>query len=311
MNILLTFDNNYSQHAGVVITSLLTNNPGVHTFYVISDHISTENQELLQGITKQHHSNMVFLFINADITKDFPIGKGTANSYVSIATYFRLFITEVLPEQVDKILYLDCDIVVNKPLDDLWNSDFEEGMCIIALEESKTLSLPGCERLHYPTAFSYFNAGVLLIDLNSLRATYNLRKAIDFIKNNDIKFHDQDVLNGLLYDKKQFMSLRFNVMDSFLIKHAKLPLRYQNERDALYHPSIIHFSGPVKPWHKECKNPYTRLYHHYLQLTPWKGSQPKAKYNGLKDKTIYLAKTMVKHILELLHLRYCSFISIP
>ena len=119
MNLLLTFDNNYSQHAGVVMASFLANHTGIHSFYVISDSISEDNQKLLHSIVSSYHCQLSFYFVNVDIVKQFPIGQGTANTYVSIATYFRLFITEVLPESIDRILYLDCDIVIDKSIEEI------------------------------------------------------------------------------------------------------------------------------------------------------------------------------------------------
>ena len=310
MNLLLTFDNNYTQHAGVVIASFLAHHAGQHSFYVISDHISECNQDLLRSITTPHNCQIMFYFVDPDIVRQFPIGKGTANTYVSIATYFRLFITEVLPKSVDRILYLDCDIVVDDAIDEMWHHTFSEGHCIYALEEAPTLACNGCQRLHYDPSLSYFNAGILLIDLTALRKVYNFPSAITFIQSNDIKFHDQDVLNGMLYDKKQFMPLKYNVMDSFLIKNARLPERYEHQREALFHPSIIHFSGPVKPWHRESKNPYTERYYHYLQLTPWKNYSPVRKYQTLKGRGIYTIKLIAKWLLELLHIRYYNFNSL-
>lgn len=310
MNILLTFDNNYSQHAGVVMVSFCMNNKGHHVFYVISDEIHDDNQQKLKAIAEQYDCSIHFYFIDCHQTKDFPLGYNMANSYVSIATYFRLFVTEVLPPTVERILYLDCDIVINASLEEIWCYTMNESNCLLALEESPSLSSAGARRLHYPESYSYFNAGVLLIDMVKLRKTYHLNAAINFIKSHEIKFHDQDVLNGMLYDKKQYMDLKYNVMDYHLIKHSAFPQRYQNQTDAIYHPYIIHFSGPVKPWHKECKNPYTFKYYEYLQYTPWYEYVAQEKYNSIKKKSIYILKQTVKRLIEGMHLHYYSFIKI-
>ena len=310
MNVLLTFDDNYSQHAGVVMTSFCINNVGENKFYVISDYISNDNKNKLIEIAHRFDSDISFLFISKEQTIDFPIGRKTANSYVSIATYFRLFLTEVLPDSIDKILYIDCDVIVNSSLDGLWNSAFEPNHCIIALEESPTMSISGCKRLHYPAHYSYFNAGVLLIDLSLFKKFYHFDDAVYFITHNNIIFHDQDVLNGMLYDKKQFMDLKYNVMDYHLIRDSKFPQRYQKERNQLFDPVIIHYSGPIKPWHKECKNPYTYKYYQYLQETPWKDYIPQYKYEWIKPRTIHLIKSLVKWLLDTFRIKRYSFITV-
>lgn len=312
MELLLTFDNNYTQHAGVTITSFLANNPGRHTIYVISDYISKENQAKLSAICHEKGSSVIFQFIDVEIAKKFPVGKGTVNPDLTIATYFRLFAAEALPQTVGKVLYLDCDIVVDGSLEGLWNTEILDGKCIVGLEEMAILSIDGCRRLNYPENYSYINAGVLLMDLQNMRSVYSLDTAIQFIQNHrDIKYHDQDVLNGLFYDKKQFMDLQYNVMDSFLVRRIEFPQRYAKQRSAIFNPKIIHFSGLIKPWHKESRNPYTYKYYEYLELTPWKEYKPLNKFCSQKSKAIYFLKQCAKWMLDTLHIKNYCYISLP
>ena len=313
MNLLLTYDDPYTPHAGVTMYSFLANNPGNHTVFVISDHISEANQLLIKGVCEAFGSKVVFSFISADATKDFPVGEGTVNPTLSIATYFRLFMTELLPQEVQKILYLDCDIVVDGSLEGLWNTPFEDGKCIAALEEMPRLANDGCKRMGYPSSFSYFNAGVLLIDLGRLRMVYSVEKASAFIrKHHDvILFHDQDVLNAMFYDKKQFFNLKYNVMDTHLIHDATFPARYQSQRDAIMQPAVIHYTGFFKPWHKECMHPYTFRYEEYLRQTPWKNERRVRKLSSAKDKTVFFLKHSIKLILDALHIRKYRYIPIP
>lgn len=313
MNLLFTFDDNYSQYAGVTICSFLANNPGAHIIYVISDHISEGNQTLLREICTVYKSMIYFFFINTELTKDFPVGEGTINPTLTIATYFRLFMADVLPQSVDKILYIDCDIIVDGSLSELWNTPFQEGKCLAALEELPSLSIDGCARMNYPASFSYFNAGVLLIHLDRLRSLYSVKKASEFIRQhyNSIRYHDQDVLNALLYDKKQFFDLQYNVMDTCLIRNAELPARYQQQRDSIYHPKIIHFTGYFKPWHSESKNPYTYKYFEYLAKTAWKGDTPKSKFSNRQTKYAFYLKYWIKMLLDALNIKHYRYISLP
>lgn len=308
MNILLTLDDNYSPHAGVVISSFVHNNSGDHDFYIVSDFISYKNKTRLQECAQTSHLH--FVKVDRCFAEKFPLGKGMANDYVSIATYYRLFALTLLPSDIKRILYIDCDVIIRQDITPLYNSAFPSGCCVCALEESSRISINGCKRLDYPIIYSYFNAGVLLMNLDEIRRTYDVEKAIKYANSHHIIFHDQDILNGLFYNKKTFFQLKYNVLDSFLIRHAQLPVQYKEQRADLFNPVIVHFSGPLKPWFSECKNPYRRLYFFYQYFTPWKGQKPSPKYKSRKDKTKYITKLFIKEILEMLHIRYHSFIRI-
>ena len=312
MDLLLTFDDNYTQHAGVTICSFLANNPGVHTFHIISDGISEYNQSLLHDICAASGSTLCYYSVDAATAANFPVGEGTINPDLTIATYFRLFMADLLPASLEKVLYIDCDIVVDASLDGLWNTTFLDGKCIAALEELAILSTDGCRRMGYPQTYSYFNAGVLLVHLGRLRTVFSVEKAAAFIRdhNTDIRYHDQDVLNALLYDKKQFFELRYNVMDTCLIKGVVLPDRYKAQSSAVRRPAIIHYTGEVKPWHRESRNPFTYKYFEYLWLTPWKDYRPQTKFPAAKAKIVYLCKHWAKTILDILHLRKYRYISL-
>ena len=312
MDLLLTFDDNYTQHAGVTICSLLANNPGAHTFHVISDGISEHNQALLRDVCADSGSTITYYAVDADTAASFPVGEGTINPDLTIATYFRLFMADLLPASLEKVLYIDCDIVVDGSLEELWNTTFEEGKCIAALEELPALGNDGCRRMGYPPQFAYFNAGVLLVHLGRLRTFYSVALAADFIRTHhaNIRYHDQDVMNALLYDKKQFFPLRYNVMDTCLMTRAVLPERYRDQRQDVRHPAVIHYTGEVKPWHKESRNPFTYKYFDYLRATPWKDYKPQKKFPRLKAKAVYLAKHWAKTILDVLNLRTYRYISL-
>lgn len=309
MNIVLTLDNHYCQHAATVIASICINNPDSHNFYLISDFISEDNKKKFEKQLHTTESKIYFIPIDKNLYNFFPVGKGTANNYISLAAYFRLFICDLLPIELEKVLYLDCDLVVNGSIKDLWNWKFSPNACMAALEEQEQIKNDRIKDLHYPKEYSYFNSGVILIDLQKMRKNYSSSQAIDFIKKhfNIIKFHDQDVLNYFFYNKKDFFPLKFNVMDIFLYESTKLPRRYISEAGALLTPTIIHFSGPIKPWFKECKHPYKELYYFYLSYTEWKNYVTKSKFSNNIEKLDYLLKILIKNLLGILRIKNYDF----
>lgn len=122
MNILLTLDDNYSPHAGVVISSFVHNNSGDHDFYIVSDFISYKNKTRLQECAQTSHLH--FVKVDRCFAEKFPLGKGMANDYVSIATYYRLFALTLLPSDIKRILYIDCDVIIRQDITPLYNSAF-------------------------------------------------------------------------------------------------------------------------------------------------------------------------------------------
>lgn len=310
MNIVLTFDNNYSPYAAALIASICTYNK-VANFYIISDFISMDNQEKLKQLCSEYSVKINIISVDKDVMKQFPIGKGTANTYVSLATYYRLFIPQLLPADIDRVLYIDCDTIVRGSLTDLWNYNVKDNTCVVASEEQARLAAEAVARLGYSDD-SYFNAGVLLLLIDRLRALDFTSKALSYISENHdvIRFHDQDVLNALLCNNKEYMPLKYNVLDTFLIKGANVPKRYKKSRGDIYNPIVIHFSGPLKPWHIECKHPLKQEFFNYIAKTPYRDFTPWMKNKDLKSKILFLIKNMVKSILESLHIKAYSYINI-
>lgn len=143
-------------------------------------------------------------------------------------------------------MYLDPDIVVNGSILDFYNQCFDKDDCektIVACEEVQlTKNKEVHINLGIPIDAKYFNAGVLLINLNLLRKNFDINNVVSFIKNNEAKlmFLDQDVLNAFYYDNVKYDDYHmYNLMP-----HNLKPSQEEMIRNA----KIIHFAGPFKPW---------------------------------------------------------------
>ena len=125
MNICLSCDNNYAQYAGVVIASILLNsNNDYHlNFYILDGNIEQENKNKIDKLKEIKDFNLKFVPIDENL---FDVYKkiGT-HSYISLSTYYRLKLPSLLPD-VDKVLYLDCDVIVNSDLSKLFENDISD-----------------------------------------------------------------------------------------------------------------------------------------------------------------------------------------
>ena len=129
-------------------------------------------------------------------------------------------------------------------------------------------------RLNYPQSLGYFNAGVLLINIEYWRE-HNLQDVFwNYMKENidKLKQHDQDVLNYTCRDCKVNLPFIYNSQDGFGYNRAYFDVKkYAQELpQALTAPVILHFTAN-KPWEKECDHPYKNEFFKYQNLTPWKG----------------------------------------
>lgn len=287
IHILCCIDNNYCMPLGVLIKSIILKNTTPITFHIMANNVQSSNKNLLSSLTDHITSHIIFYDINEDLLKSMPIRE---TGYLSIATYMRIFAQKILPDNLNKILYLDCDILVNKSLDELWNIDIDD-FSIASVLDGITFNEDVYKRLNYNKNEGYFNAGVLLINLKKWRKINLLKQALDYIQSNrqQIINEDQDVLNALLHKDKKLIPLKFNATYNVFEKQSLFLKDYNEEvEEAIYKPIIIHFTY-IKPWNKECNHPYQYLFEEILKTTPWKNNKKTYFFKG-KKKIIYIVK---------------------
>ena len=273
INILCATDENYVPYCGVMLTSVFESNKNsrVDVYILMDKPLSQEAQKKYTQLAAKYNNGIHYLIIDKSFLEKFPI-KGM--SYWSIATYYRLYATELLPESVHRILYLDCDIIVDGKLDYLWGinmTDNAAGVVPDIFEYDGHFQ----RQLHYPEEAGYFNAGVVLINVDYWRRHNIGQQCLDFLANHYdwIEANDQDVLNAMLWDKKLRIPATYNYQVQFLAKHffdvesADLQKELMEYKD---NPSIIHYAVPVKPWNVlYYKMPYKKIWWQYKRKSPW------------------------------------------
>lgn len=278
MNIVCATDNNFVQHCCVMLVSVLMNNEDV-TVYLLTEGLTPDNERIISEEVAARGGKVHFCIVDPTVIDRFPMPAGAELAHISRATYYRLLIPELLPREVGKVLYLDCDIVVNHSIADLWNIDLT-GYALAAVPSVGF----GKEavRLGYPMEYGYFNAGVTLINVDYFRQYDVSRKLMEYIASNydHIKFHDQDTLNAVLYDQYLHLEAQWNmtpnVYDSDYPQHGDrvdgcMVNDYAaDKRNALAHkadPTIVHFASHPKPWQRNCVHPLCHLYYDYAGQT--------------------------------------------
>ncbi len=252
LNIVFSVDDNYVQHLGCTIVSILQNKQdGQINFYVISSGLSPKNVKIISKLAKTAFSDIKFINVNNDEFKDCPLTRNCP--HISIATYYRFVLADLLPE-LDKVLYLDCDLVTMGSLKQLYNKNVDDyyfaGVKDFWDKSSK-------ERLNIER---YCNAGVILVNLKKFREEGVKEKLFNYAAQNAEKmiFQDQDVLNCVLQDKMLLLDKKWNIQ-----------VGREGQKDDFDDVKIYHFVGANKPWTLMYILPFKKYYLKYLRYTPW------------------------------------------
>ena len=266
MDIVCSIDNNYVQHCCCMLVSFFENNKGEkHSIHLLSDALTLENQKVIKELVESYQGVFSYYSVDPDKLLSCPI---KATDHLTIATYYRLLMVTLLPQELKKVLYLDCDIVVDGSLKEFWDTSLK-GYALAAVDELNTSAKDVYERLEYDEKYGYFNAGVLLVNLEYWRSNNLTEVFFDYISSHydKIRAHDQDVLNALLHDKCRHVSQKWNVEESFYHYYVIKEWRKRDEKEmksVLLHPVIPHYSWKPKPWEQSCRHPFRLKYFFYL-----------------------------------------------
>lgn len=282
MNVFYSSDNNYAQHMGVSIWSLLENNRKFKAIniYIMENGISVQNKEKLSQIENQFVNAKIYFISFSKYSKMLNLNMPW---HISISAYARLFAGVALPQGVHRVLYLDCDTVVCRSLYDLWNYDIHNNVAGVVQD---TVGDNSKKQLGLSVIQKYFNSGMILLDLDMWRQLKIEQRCINFINQHqgNVHHHDQGVLNSLLYDKVEIVPMRFNVITIHYFFSIKKIRKYYKEHAEFYtdreineakeEPVILHFTPSLtcRPWVKGCKHPFKNRYWEILEKTPWKGA---------------------------------------
>ena len=301
IHVAITSDENYVQHVGVTMMSLLYNlKPGVSVnFTVIGDNLSAESIDRLKQIADGNNTSVSFPEVQI---KKFSRLKD--HSYLTRSTYTRFALPEVISE--DRTLYLDCDLIVRHDVSSLWETDISDYYCgavIAPFMNNSDGRVDHHKRLGVPPDTVFFNAGVLFLNLERCRSDRVMEKAFSFtIENPDKLFYrSQDGLNAVMGQNWLPLHPRWNV-DSNMFRicySSKMRKAYPPEIvEAVKDPAIVHYTGTLKPWHYACDIPYVEEYFKYLAMTPWRDFRPTDwSLKGMIRKNRRLMKRRLKSMM--------------
>lgn len=260
MNLLFAINKNYTSLLCTCLRSIVKNG-GEHYYDAYILHSDLENADK-DGISTAFSDRVNFHFIQVDesMFDGFP-----ESSRYPKQIYYRLAAPLLLPENLDRILYLDVDLVVINPLDELYHMDFEGNYYIACSHVKDFLTKFNQVRLGVDEDVPYINTGVMVMNLNELRRTLTMEL---IQKTAEEKMHtfllpDQDLLTVIHGDKIKLVdTLHYNLSDRMLShynadpRHEKLDLEWVRKNTV-----IIHYYGKNRPWKDKYSGILDVFYH--------------------------------------------------
>lgn len=298
-NIIYASDDKFASIMGVSICSLLENNKSAKkvNLTILNTDISTENISKLNELVK-NYKNVSLRWVKAvDIEKK--LNLKVVQDRGSVSQYARLFLSSIFDENFSRVLYLDCDTLINGSLYDFWNINLH-GKIIGALKDA--FSKYYRRNIELAENDIMFNSGVMLINLQLWREKNIEKKLLNFIKRHKgiIQQGDQGALNAILSKEVYVINPKYNFLSIFtdytykqmvIYRH---PVNFYSEYEieiASSNPIIIHFTSSIftnRPWEENCKNKYLKKWLEYKSITPWRDQPLQKDKRGLIKRSIKL-----------------------
>ncbi len=265
INILFTLNSNYLKPLKIMLKSLFINNPNeMFTFYLMHSSIGDEEINDLKAYIEKHNAGLVVIKVDDSYFDDAPV-----LLHYTKEMYYRLLAFKFLPESLDKILYLDPDILVINPIRPLYETDLDGYLFAAAYHDKITVKEINKIRLAPYNIDAYYNSGVLLMNLALQREIINEQDIYNFVEKNRAKLimPDQDILNALYSRKIKSLDEKLYNYDARFYRYYKLLTNGTCDIDYVAKNTVIlHFCGKKKPWKKNYNGKFHILYKHYEKL---------------------------------------------
>ena len=265
MNLLVTLDSKYIKPLKVMLVSMFINNPA-EKFHIYLLHSSIKDDEIadIERFVDSYGQKLFVIKIDNRYFQDPPVVL-----HYTKEIYYRLLAYKFLPEELDRILYLDPDILVINPVRELYNTSLEGYLYAAAFHN--ILAVKGINRIRlYPYKINaYFNSGVLLMNLDLQRKLVDEEEIYSFIEKNRSKLimPDQDIINALYSKQIKCLDEKLYNYDVRYYRYYKITSNNTCDMDFVIRSTVfLHFCGKKKPWNKRYSGQFYSLYKHYEKL---------------------------------------------
>lgn len=307
-HVVYASDDTFAWILGVSLISLYENSKDMEEIhvYILNSGIEEENRSKLEEISHNYSRSRPIWIKAKDISQE--LSMKVTMDRGSMSQYARLFLSDSLPANLSRVLYLDCDTIFLQSVRELWSLNLH-GKTIGALMDA----FSKCYRANIDLESKdvMFNSGVMLVDLKKWKEMNAEERLMKFIrmKKGKIQQGDQGALNAILSHDTYCFEPRFNSVTIFydfsykeMMVYRKPPAFYseQQVKEAVDNPVIVHFTTSFlsrRPWMKGCTHRYAEKWKKYKKKSPWKDAElcndGKSEW---KNKCIKVYKSLPKCI---------------
>lgn len=287
-------DNTYSKYFGVALQSLIDNSMNYENYDIIvfDSDISERNKEILTNMLPSNFS-LRFFDINTFISDYIGPINLKEMQYWSCSMYYRIFIPVVM-KKYKKVLYCDSDICFNKPIQEMFDIDFEDKKLLSVIDTAspvlhlyKSRKQHICGELGLQNPDRYFNSGILMFNNEKINSEDYINRFKNILQTKTLLFPDQDILNILFDGQTTLISCKYNYQYGVKIfnqNYVNIIIGdYKKDYiEAGKKPVIIHYTSSRKPWHSH-KEDLAEIFWYYARRCPF---YEEILYTDLKAKSI-------------------------
>jgi UDP-glucose/galactose:(glucosyl)LPS alpha-1,2-glucosyl/galactosyltransferase len=266
IDIVTACDDGYAQHAHVLVESMLATNADCNFRVYVLVPTGFAHAERLNQLGTHVNCEIRLIEIDAALVGDLRV-----SGHITSAAYYRLLVGDVLPRDLKRVLYFDSDIVVAGDVLPLWRTDLDDHIIGAVADATPEEEHERVRRIVLTGGKSYFNSGVMLIDLEQWRAEDITGKALAFCRDypDRLRYWEQCALNYVLAGAVLSLDVVWNMQNWHVGKAAA-----ENGRQSLFESvRVVHFTA-LKPWFYACRHPFADMYWKFLKQTPWSDYVP-------------------------------------
>ena len=257
MNICLVINSKVVNQTIVFLNSLLLTNPNENfNIYILNSSLTDIEKNRINDILTKN-STIQYIDVDSKKFSNAPILWKTHSK----EAYYKLLIPDVIPKSVDKILYFDIDIVINKSIKDLYSIDLKDHYMAAAIDYFVNKQMKDYVLSLDIEPNNYFNSGVVLFNLEAMRKNYSFAQAEEYIAKNGHKFkyHDQEVLNALFNKNTLIIDTKYNSIAKYkgILDYLGYLFFNTSEKDV-----VIHYAGR-KPWKNDFVGKNFKIFYKY------------------------------------------------
>lgn len=252
-----------------MLCSLYENNKGLKMIvHLLIDHLSQESKDIISSLSERYGNKAIFYTIDSKLLDDIQLNDIQLNGkqMYSIATYYRMFLPSLLPQNIDRILYLDCDIIVMQNVSELFNLNMDE-FGVAAVKDASPYDSYHRHKMGLGLQHSAFCAGMMMINLKYWRENNSQQKLLEYATHQweKVYMQDQDALNYVFRNHWLQLSYKWGKTPLSIV-----PIDYSQKwydiYDYVVNPCIFHYAAHTKPW-LDVWFPDRKYYWKYLTLS--------------------------------------------